>query len=268
MNESTLNDAELLRYSRQILLDGWDIEAQLALKNSRILIVGAGGLGCPVSETLARAGVGWIHLLDHDQIEESNLQRQSLFVSTDVGKYKAQVASRQLRAINELITVTHVVARLEEHNAQNILSLPTGDFPDLILDCSDNFATRDLLNRLSVRFGIPLLSASAIAMTGQLALFEPQRQTGCYHCVFGEVVDEMEKAESDAQNSQNTQNCANSGVLASTTAVIGNLQANVALQYLGCKINPLASQLLVWNGKTMRQRLLGYQKDSACPVCC
>ena len=252
-----LGDAELLRYARQILLDGWDIDAQLRLKASRVVMIGAGGLGCPASETLVRSGLGQVHLIDDDIIEASNLQRQTLFLPEDIGKPKALTAAHMLERINPLITASGTVARLSEDNAYELLDMATGK-PDLLLDCTDNFATRDVINRISVRYKIPLLSASAIAMQGQLALFEPQLNTGCYHCVFGSVV-------LDAAADERT--CANSGVLASTTAIMGNLQANAALQYLGLTKNPLTNKLLIWDGSQMQQRLMGYRQDAACPVC-
>lgn len=252
-----LSDDELLRYARQVLLDGWDMDAQLRLKSARVVIIGAGGLGCPASETLVRAGVGYVHLIDDDEIEASNLQRQTLFLPEDIGKSKALSAAAMLARINPLIQAHGTVARLDENNAYELLGMATNK-PDLLLDCTDNFATRDSINRISVRYQIPLLSASAIAMQGQLALFEPQIDTGCYHCVFGSVV------RDDAADERT---CANSGVLASTTAVMGNLQANAALQYLGLTKNPLTNKLLIWDGSQMQQRLMGYRKDPQCPVC-
>jgi len=252
-----LSDDELLRYARQVLLDGWDMDAQLRLKSARVVIIGAGGLGCPASETLVRAGVGHVHLIDDDRIEASNLQRQTLFLPKDIGQPKALTAAHTLEHINPLIKTRGTVARLDEDNAYELLDIAAGK-PDLLLDCTDNFATRDIINRISVRHQIPLLSASAIAMQGQLALFEPQLDTGCYHCVFGSVVpDEVDDERT----------CANSGVLASTTAVMGNLQANAALQYLGLTKNPLTNKLLIWDGSQMQQRLMGYRKDLQCPVC-
>lgn len=252
-----LLDEELLRYARQILLNGWDIDAQLRLKASRIVMIGAGGLGCPASETLVRAGLGQVQLIDDDEIEASNLQRQTLFLPEDIGKPKAITAAQMLTKINPLSIARGMVARLSEDNAYELLDMATGK-PDLLLDCTDNFATRDMINRISVRYQIPLLSASAIAMQGQLALFEPHLDTGCYHCVFGSVV-------LDAEADERT--CANSGVLASTTAIMGNLQANAALQYLGLTKNPLTNKLLIWDGSQMQQRLMGYRKDAHCPVC-
>ena len=252
-----LLDSELLRYARQILLDGWDMDAQLRLKSSRVVMIGAGGLGCPASETLVRAGLGHIHLIDNDVIEASNLQRQTLFLLEDINKPKALTAADMLTRINPLIKARGTVARLDENNAYELLGMATGK-PDLLLDCTDNFATRDIINRISVRYQIPLLSASAIAMQGQLALFEPQLNTGCYHCVFGSVVADGEADE---------RTCANSGVLASTTAIMGNLQANAALQYLGLTKNPLTNKLLLWDGSRMQQRLMGYRQDPECPIC-
>ncbi len=252
-----LSDDELLRYARQVLLNGWDMDAQLRLKSARVVMIGAGGLGCPASETLVRAGVGYIHLIDDDKIEASNLQRQTLFLPDDIGKPKALTAAAMLERINPLIKTRGTVARLDEDNAYQLLDMAT-DKPDLLLDCTDNFATRDVINRISVRYQIPLLSASAIAMQGQLALFEPHLNTGCYHCVFGSVV--LDEAADE-------RTCANSGVLASTTAVMGNLQANAALQYLGLTKNPLTNKLLIWDGSQMQQRLMGYRKDPQCPVC-
>ena len=252
-----LGDAELLRYARQILLDGWDIDAQLRLKASRVVMIGAGGLGCPASETLVRAGLGQVHLIDDDVIEASNLQRRTLFLPEDIGKPKALTAAQMLSKINPLIDARGTVARLSEDNAYELLDMASGK-PDLLLDCTDNFAARDIINRISVRYQIPLLSASAIAMQGQLALYEPQLNTGCYHCVFGSVIPDAEADE---------RTCANSGVLASTTAIMGNLQANAALQYLGLTKNQLTNKLLIWDGSQMQQRLMGYRRDAHCPIC-
>ena len=220
-------------------------------------MIGAGGLGCPASETLVRAGLGQVHLIDDDVIEASNLQRQTLFLPEDIGKPKALTAAQLLRKINPLIDARGTVARLSEDNAYELLDMASGK-PDLLLDCTDNFAARDIINRISVRYQIPLLSASAIAMQGQLALYEPQLNTGCYHCVFGSVIPDAEADE---------RTCANSGVLASTTAIMGNLQANAALQYLGLTKNPLTNKLLIWDGNQMQQRLMGYRRDAHCPIC-
>lgn len=256
-DNQSLTDAELLRYARQVLLTGWDVDAQLRLKSARIVMIGAGGLGCPASETLVRAGLGEVHLIDDDVIEMSNLQRQSLFLPSDIGAAKALTAAQMLKQINPLISAKGTVARLSLDNAYELLELAAGK-PDLLLDCTDNFATRDIINRISVRYQIPLLSASAIAMQGQLALYEPQLKSGCYHCVFGDV---------STDEAVDERTCANSGVLASTTAIIGNLQANAALHYLGLNTNPLTGKLLLWDGSRMQQRMMGYRQDTSCPIC-
>lgn len=265
----SLTDDELMRYSRQILLDSWDITSQERLKASTVVILGAGGLGCPVSETLARAGVGNIHLIDDDVIEASNLQRQTLFTADDIGKGKAETACIALQYINTFVSVSFSNQRLTADNAESLLLYDSVLFDKaqqdktsfLLLDCTDNFAARELLNQVSVKYSLPLLSASAIAMSGQLALYEPYKLTGCYHCVFGETLG------AEAEQGNNMQTCTNSGVLASTTTVMGNLQANAALQFLGRGINPLSSQLLLWDGSTMTQHKLGYRQDKKCPIC-
>lgn len=263
----SLSDGELMRYSRQILLESWDITAQEGLKASTVVILGAGGLGCPVSETLARAGVGAIHLIDDDVIEASNLQRQTLFCVNDIGQGKAKTACQALRNINSFVEVSYSDQRLTADNAKSLLLIDKAIEEDktenlfLLLDCTDNFTARELLNQVSVAASIPLLSASAIGMSGQLALYEPSKQTGCYHCVFGEALG------SESQQNNSIQTCANSGVLASTTTVMGNLQANAALQYLGRGINPLQGQLLVWDGGSMTQHKLRYRQDKHCRVC-
>lgn len=256
-HNEALTDSELLRYARQVLLEGWDVEAQLRLKASRVVIIGAGGLGCPASETLVRAGLGRVHLIDDDHIEGSNLQRQTLFLPEDIGHSKALTAAKMLQRINPLISAQGTTARLSEDNAFELLEIASGK-PDLLLDCTDNFSTRDIINRISVRYQLPLLSASAIAMQGQLALFEPHLQNGCYHCVFGEVASDTAADE---------RSCANSGVLSSTTAIMGNLQANTALLYLGLTKNPLTGKLLIWDGSRMQQRLMRYKQDAGCPIC-
>jgi len=250
-----LSDDELLRYSRQVLLSGWDIDAQVKLKSARVVLIGAGGLGCPASETLVRAGVGLVHLIDDDKIEMSNLQRQTLFLPKDIGESKALTAAKMLNDINPLINAFGSTERLTDDNAFDILTRFSGKMPDLLLDCSDNFATRDMSNRLSIHYQLPLLSASAIGFQGQLALFEPDQNNGCYQCIFGDSISDDDRT------------CANSGVLASTTAIMGNLQANLALQYLGLGNNPLANKLLLWDGKRMQQRVMGYKKDLNCSAC-
>lgn len=256
-NSQILTDNEMLRYARQILLENWDIDAQTRLKQSSVLIIGMGGLGCPLAETLCRAGVGQLIIVDDDVIDESNLQRQSLFMPQDVGKSKALVAKEKLNQINDFCQVTAAQQRLTLDNYANILiNFNKNSLSKIICDCTDNFKTRDHINQIAVKQNFPLLSASAIAQTGQLALFEPTKQTGCYHCLFP-----------NQEHDEDSRTCANSGVLASTTQIMGNLQAQVALTYLGLGKNSIAQTLLLWQGETMSLRKLKYQQDKNCVVC-
>lgn len=245
-----LSDAEMMRYSRQILLDGWDIDAQLRLKNSTIAIIGMGGLGAMVTPVLVRAGVGVVHLFDHDTVDDSNLQRQLLYTTNDIGKPKVLCAKQALSAQNILVDIHAHHTQLDHDNIVNNLH---NLHADLWIDCSDNFTIRTLLNQTSLQLNTPLLSLSAIAEVGQAALFEPNK-TGCYTCVFG-----TPKAEQA--------NCATSGVLASTVAMIGALGADVALHYLGKDINTIANQLVIWHGARASLQKMQFIKNPTCPTC-
>lgn len=246
--KSELSDAELMRYSRQILLPEWDMDAQLNLANARILMIGAGGLGNPAAQILVRAGLGFLRLVDFDHIEESNLQRQFLFQSDDVGLSKVEVAARELKKINPWTEIEPINCKVDLQNLPDLLQ-----DVDLVMDGSDNFATRDIINQVCVAQGVPLLSAAAIGLQGQLAFYMPKQ--GCYRCVFP-----------DGEHND-TRQCAESGVLASTTAVMASLQAHHALLYLGLNQAPLANRLLIWDGMSMQQRLLKFSRDVGCGVC-
>ncbi|WP_420535104.1 HesA/MoeB/ThiF family protein [Acinetobacter populi] len=242
-----LTDQELHLYSRQILLEGWDIDAQQRLKNSRVLIIGAGGIGCSCAELLARAGVGHLCIIDFDVIETSNLQRQIAFEPEDVGQYKVQTLVRRLKKINPHIEIEAITAKFDQDFVnQSLLNF------DLVLDGCDNFATRYLVNQMCVAQNIPLLSAAAIGLQGQLLFVHGQP---CYQCIFPE------------QDVADERRCANSGVLATTPVVMASLQAHHALLYLGLAQAPLLNKLLLWDGVSMKQRILNIQADKDC-VCC
>lgn len=243
------SDDELLYYARQILLDDWDTSAQSRLKCSRVLVVGMGGLGCPMASILARSGVGRLHLLDFDVIEVSNLQRQMLFGLADVGKPKAQIACQRLQADNPYISITYDTLKITDENIASVIR--QGVF-DLVIDCTDNFAVRDLLNQHCRQERMPLLSCSAIGEVGQIALFE--QTTGCYRCLFGDEAGDE-------------QTCASSGVLGSTVHIIGAMGSQVALSFLGRGVNPIRGQLLLWQGKQLRLRGIEFVPDEACLVC-
>jgi adenylyltransferase/sulfurtransferase len=244
-----LNDDEMHLYSRQILLEGWDIEAQEKLKLANVLIVGCGGIGCTSAELLARAGVGQITLIDADTIEMSNLQRQIAYVEEDIGLYKAEILAKRLKQINPHIRIESYTSKLDESNAEQLISTQ-----DLVLDGCDNFITRYLVNQMCTQLNIPLISASAIGFQGQLFMVESD--SACYECLFPKE-----------QHANENLRCADSGVLATTPNVMASLQAHHALLYLGLAKTPLKQKLLLWDGLSMKQRLLAFEKDIDCSVC-
>ncbi|WP_407641646.1 HesA/MoeB/ThiF family protein [Acinetobacter halotolerans] len=236
-------------YSRQILLDGWDIEAQERLKLANVLIIGAGGIGCTSAELLARAGVGKITIVDADTIEMSNLQRQIAFTSNDLGRYKAEVLAKHLQDINPHIRVNYQNIRFDETNADDLVQ-----HQDVVLDGCDNFTTRYLVNLTCRTQQVPLISASAIGFEGQL--FMVDTDSACYECLFPKE-----------QHVNEGLRCAESGVLATTPVMIASLQAHHTLLYLGLGLTPLKQKLLLWNGLNLSQRILQFEKDVNCPVC-
>lgn len=177
-----LSDAELLRYNRQIMLPQWDIAAQEKIKASKVLIIGMGGLGCPAALYLASAGVGELWLADFDTVELSNLQRQILYRDTDIGLPKAQAAAQHLQQVNPHIVIRPMVMALNDDNLLAIIQQV-----DVVLDCSDNFNTRDAVNSACVQADKPLVSAAAIGVNGQLAIFYGSRQWPCYRCLYPRI---------------------------------------------------------------------------------
>lgn len=244
-----LNDDEMHLYSRQILLDGWDIEAQEKLKLANVLIVGCGGIGCTSAELLARAGVGQITLIDADTIEMSNLQRQIAYVEENIGFYKSEILAKRLKQINPHIRIKSYSSKLDESNAEQLISTQ-----DLVLDGCDNFTTRYLVNQICTQLNVPLISASAIGFQGQLFMVEGD--SACYECLFPKE-----------EHANESLRCADSGVLATTPNVMASLQAHHALLYLGLAKTPLKQKLLLWDGLSMKQRLLAFEKDTDCSVC-
>lgn len=247
--EFELNDAEMHVYARQILLEGWDIDAQEKLKYSNICIVGCGGIGCILAELLARAGVGKITLLDPDTIEISNLQRQLAFMPQDIGFYKAETLAKRLQLINPHVQVEYHNQAMTPANAAELIQQQ-----DLVLDGCDQFATRYLVNQTCKQYEVPLISASAIGLQGQLFMVEGD--SACYHCLFPQE-----------EQTDTALRCADSGVLATTPNVMASLQAHHALLYLGLGQMPLRQKLLLWDGTSMQQRILKFAKDANCPIC-
>ena len=246
-----MNDAQLLRYSRHILLDEVGIEGQQQLLASHALIIGAGGLGSPAALYLGSAGVGHITVVDHDTVDATNLQRQIAHTTADVGKLKAQSIKRAIAAINPDVQVTVVAQRADAA----LLSKLVGQV-DVVLDCTDNFATRHAINRACVEHARPLVSGAAIRFDGQVAVYDSREALSpCYACVFPEA-SQPEEAQ-----------CATMGVFAPLVGIIGSMQAAEALKLLAKLGGSLNGRLLMLDGRNMTWSELRIPRDSACQVC-
>ncbi len=245
-----MNDDELLRYSRQILLPQVGIEGQDRLRAARALIIGLGGLGSPVAMYLAAAGVGTLAIADHDRVDLSNLQRQIVHRSADIGRNKTDSARDALLALNPGTTIISFATRLHGDALDEQIALA-----DVVLDCSDNFATRFAVNAACVRARTPLVSGAAIRLEGQVAVFRPDRSDSpCYRCLYK---DEDELAET----------CTQTGVLAPLVGVIGSLQALEAIKVLLDLGTTLTGRLLLFDAEHLEWRSLILRKDPDCPVC-
>ncbi|MDX2422465.1 MAG: molybdopterin-synthase adenylyltransferase MoeB [Amphritea sp.] len=245
-----LNDDQLLRYSRQIMLPEVDIAGQEAWLKSTVLIIGVGGLGSPVAMYLAAAGVGRLVLVDDDKVELTNLQRQIIHRTETIGQPKVASAKAALSALNPDIQVDAIDGRLEgEALEQQVIAA------DLVVDCSDNFATRFALNDACVKHKTPLVSGAAIRLEGQVAVFDSRRDDApCYRCLYRDGDEE-------------SLTCADSGVLAPLVGIIGSVQAMEALKVLADIGEPLVGKLLLLDGRHMDWRTLKLRRDPECPCC-
>ena len=245
-----MNDEELLRYSRQIMLPEIEIDGQEKLLNSRVLIVGLGGLGCPVAMYLAAAGVGHLVLADFDVVDLSNLQRQIAHTTAGVGQLKVASAKQTISALNPNIEVTCIDQRLDK----SALSLQI-NLADLVLDCTDNFSIRFEINELCVANNTPLVSGAAIRLEGQVMVYDPKTpDSPCYRCLYQEADDV-------------TLNCSENGVAAPVVGVIGTIQAIEAIKLLAGFGQSLAGHLLVFDAKSMNWRKLKLSRNPACKTC-
>jgi len=245
-----LSDQQLLRYSRQIMLPEVDIAGQEAWLQSRVLIVGLGGLGSPASIYLAAAGVGHLVLADDDVVDLSNLQRQIVHTSERIGEAKVASARTTLAALNPDIRIDTLSCRLQGEALREQVAAA-----DLVLDCSDNFATRFALNRVCVATGTPLVSGAAIRFDGQISVFDARIEGApCYACLYREGEEEQ-------------LSCSESGVFAPLVGIIGAMQAAEALKLLAGVGQVLSGRLLLLDGRRMEWRSLGLRQDPACPVC-
>jgi molybdopterin-synthase adenylyltransferase len=246
-----MQDDQLLRYSRHILLNEIGIEGQERILNAQALIVGAGGLGSPVALYLGSAGVGHITLADDDEVDVTNLQRQIAHTVARVGQPKTTSAQTAIHAINPEVKVTTITARaqgdlLDALVAQN----------DIVLDCSDNYTTRHAINTACVRHGKPLVSGAAIRFDGQISVFDArQPHSPCYACMFppDETFEETR--------------CATMGVLAPLVGIIGAMQAAEALKLISGAGHTLIGRLLMLDGLNMEWNEIRVARDAACTVC-
>ena len=246
-----MNDEQLLRYSRHVLLEEIGIEGQQRLSNAHALVIGAGGLGSPVALYLASGGVGTLTLVDDDDVDLTNLQRQVVHDTPSVGTPKAQSAARRLAALNPEVTVHPLVQRADEALLEQLVPQV-----DVVLDCSDNFATRQAVNRACVRHRVPLVSGAAIGFDGQVSVYDSRRpDTPCYACVF--------PPEATFEEVR----CATMGVFAPLVGIIGTIQAAEALKLLAGVGTSLAGRLQMLDARTMDWTTIALPRHPACPVC-
>jgi molybdopterin/thiamine biosynthesis adenylyltransferase len=246
-----MDDHQLLRYSRHILLDDLGIEGQRKLLAAHALVIGAGGLGSPVALYLGTAGVGRITLVDHDVVDLTNLQRQIAHPLARVGQPKAESARHSILAINPDV---EVIARVQRADAK-LLDQLVAD-ADVVLDCSDNFATRHAVNAACVAHRRPLVSGAAVGFDAQIAVYDTRQDDApCYACVF--------PAEATVQETA----CATMGVFAPLVGIIGSMQAAEALKLLAGIGTPLTGRLQMLDARSMEWTQIGVQRDRKCPVC-
>ena len=245
-----INDQQLLRYSRQIMLPELDVAGQERLLRAKVLIVGLGGLGCPVALYLAAAGVGELLLADGEQVELSNLQRQIAHTQSRIGSTKVESAMASVAALNPDCKLRGIPRHLEQ---EELTSLAKG--ADLVVDASDNMVTRLAVNRACIEAGVALVSGAAIRSEGQIAVFHSAGGSACYRCLYPV-----------AQGDENL-SCAESGVLAPVVGVIGSLQALEAVKLLAGFGEPLLGSLLLVDGWSMQVRRLKLKRREDCPDC-
>ncbi|HIE5389390.1 TPA: HesA/MoeB/ThiF family protein [Enterobacter cancerogenus] len=243
-----MNDRDFMRYSRQILLEDIATDGQETLLKSRVLIVGLGGLGAPAALYLAGAGIGTLVLADDDDIHISNLQRQILFNTEDVGLPKADIARQRLQKLNPGIELIALQARLAGEDLEREVALA-----DVVLDCSDNMATRQAINAACVAHDTPLITASAVSFGGQMMVLTPPWTQGCYRCLWP---DDAEPAR----------NCRTAGILGPVVGVMGTLQALEAIKLLS-GMETERNTLRLFDARAGGWRHLALHRASSCPVC-
>jgi adenylyltransferase/sulfurtransferase len=246
-----VTDEQLLRYSRHILLDALGIEGQQRILDTHALVVGAGGLGSPATLYLASAGIGTLTLVDNDTVDLTNLQRQILHTEARVGLPKAESGKQALAAINPAVNVVPVQKRLAGAELDDLVATA-----DVVLDCTDNFATRHAINRACVTHRKPLVSGAAVRFDGQISVYDLRRDDApCYHCLFPEAEDVEEVR------------CAVMGVFAPLTGIVGTMQAAEALKLAAGIGESLTGRLLLIDALSMEWRNVKFRRDPDCAVC-
>ncbi len=245
-----MNDQQLLRYSRQIMLADVDIEGQEKLLAARVLIIGLGGLGSPVAMYLAAAGIGHLVLADFDTVDLSNLQRQIAHTTDRIGQAKVESAAQTLRALNSDVKITCITEVLDAESLALQISTV-----DVVVDCCDNFSTRFAVNAACVAAKVPLVSGAAIRLEGQVAVFDNRDPNcPCYRCLY------------DEDSEENT-TCTANGVLSPLVGIIGSMQALETIKLIVGFGKSLAGKLLVFDARYSQWRELKLPKDAQCPGC-
>ena len=245
-----LTDVQLLQYSRQIMLPQIDVEGQQKLINANVLVLGAGGLGCPALFYLTTAGIGNIVIVDHDTVDRSNMQRQILYSIQDVGQHKAQVACNKLKQFSTDANILPVIHKLDDKELLERVSQA-----DIVLDGTDNFAARYQHNAVCIQAMTPLVSGAVIRFEGQITTFDPRKQDSpCYHCLYPNGQDEQ-------------LNCSENGVLGSVAGMIGTAMATEAIKLITGIGESLVGKLMLVDALHMDWRLIKLPKDNNCSVC-
>lgn len=245
-----MNDNELLRYNRQIMLPQIDIAGQLKLKNAHVLIIGLGGLGSPAALYLTSAGVGHLTLVDFDVVEVSNLQRQVVHLDRDIGKSKVESAKNNLLELNPDTNISTINTKLDKTSLDQLTREA-----DIVIDATDNFESRYAINQSCVSNKTPLVSGAAIRFEGQVCVFINNDDSPCYSCLYPDTSDATEET------------CSENGVLSPIVGVIGSMQALECIKLL-CGIGePLSGRLMLFDGLNAEWRTMKFKKDPECPVC-
>lgn len=246
-----MNDESLLRYSRHIFLKEWDVPGQIAVSRANVLVVGAGGLGAPALLYLAAAGVGSLTVIDNDSVDLTNLQRQIIHQNSSIGQNKACSACETLNTINPHVNCVSINQKADKNLLEELLPQKT-----IVLDCSDNYETRHIVNQACVKHRVALISGAATGFKGQLTSFSPKTiDSPCYACLFA------------PSHIKNNDNCASMGVFSPITGVIGSLQASEALRYIVGIGKLSVGKIILFDGLNNIWNEFLVKKDSKCTVC-